>query len=421
MLSAFADRCAQKKDEIVSAIQGDIGKPLSEAETEIIEARDIIAYYATQDYAELADIWLPVNTELWKHKRVLQTREPLGVVGVIKPWNYPFELPLWAIVPVLIAGNTIVFKPSEHSSATGCILAKVMMDAGIPNGVLNVVTGKGNTGRLLAEHPGVNGLSFTGSNRTGTALFRKTSRCLRKISLELGGNDAAIVLEDADMGIAIPGLTWGAFTNAGQVCTAIQRVIVSEGVYNETRERLIASVQALRPLKDYGPLVCEAQLRKVTRFVGDAVAKGARVLCGGKRLRPPGCENGFYYEPTVLENVSREALIWREEVFGPVISLMPYKNIDDAIVLANDSQYGLGTSIWTSDRQGATQLARRIETGMVWINEVNLPIPSAAWVGWKNSGFGFNLSRQAVEDATRVKVIHVDADSEKRGWWFPYQ
>jgi len=416
----FIEVLNANKETIVENIHLDMGKPKVEADIEVVETIDIINFYINSEYPELKKQKVEINTEIWTHKEAFQYRVPIGVFALVKPWNYPFEIALWGIIPILLAGNTIVFKPSENTPKTGLFIGKLLMEAGFPNGVFNVITGGAKTGEILVNHRFVDAISFTGSIKTGMNIFKSLSK-IKKLNLELGGNDVAIVTENADIDKAVSGVLWGAFSNNGQVCTATERILIHKNIYEIFKDKLLLKVQSLRPNIDFGPVVNETIMNKVLGQINDSVSNGDKLLIGGKRIEGENFLNGFYLEPCVVETSSFKSLLWREETFGPVVIITCYETIEEAVDLSNSLDYGLGASVWTENRKEAFEITDNLDCGMVWINEVNLPLPELAWCGMKQSAIGINLSRNAVIEATNLKVIQYDNDKENRVWWFPYK
>jgi acyl-CoA reductase-like NAD-dependent aldehyde dehydrogenase len=404
--------------ELKKLIMDEMGKRLPEADIEVIESSDMLAYFVKEAPELLQPRLLRLNQELWPNKKSHVIFEPLGVVGVIKPWNYPLELPIWAIGPALVAGNTVVFKPSEHSSLVGLEIGKLFAKAGLPKGVLNVVTGEGETGRFLVEHDDVAMIAFTGSVPVGRGIAVECAKRLRKYSLELGGNDAAIVQADVDLELAANGLVWGAFCNSGQVCVRTKRAFVDQKIVADLTRRIVERTRALRLNIDFGPIVSETQLSKIEEQVRDAVDKGAKILVGGERVLNQG---GYFYSPTVLTNVTSSMNIMIEECFGPVLPLTPVSNAQEAIELANNTQYGLGASVWTSDLVEGVRIAERLEAGMVWVNDVNVAYAEAPWGGVKQSGPGVELSEWGLYEFVNRKHVNLDLTNDtRREWWYPY-
>lgn len=399
-------------------ISDETGKRLPEADIEVIESSDMLAYYADHGARLLTPKEPSLNQELWATKKSIIEYEPVGVVGIIKAWNYPLEIPVWSLAPSLISGNTVVFKPSEHSSFVGLEIGKIFEKAGLPKGVLNIVTGGAKTGEYLVENKKVNMIDFTGSVETGKKIAVACASSLKKCNLELGGNDAAIVCDDADLELAANGLVWGAFCNSGQVCVGVKRAFVNENILNSILKSIVNKTNALTPCVDYGPIISEQQIIKIESFVSDAVNKGAKILSGGKRLKS---ESGYYYLPTVLTGITSDMKIMKEECFGPLLPIISVKNSVEAVTLANDSFYGLGASIWTSNKKNGLNLARKIQSGMVWINDVNVAFPEAPWGGVKSSGIGIALSDQAIYEYVEYKHISIEeSDDNRRIWWYPY-
>jgi acyl-CoA reductase-like NAD-dependent aldehyde dehydrogenase len=397
-------------------IMDEVGKPLPEADIEVIETSDFLRFFADVAPTVLAEIEPSLDQNLWATKRALVSNEPVGVVAIIKPWNYPLEMIAWSLGPALVAGNTCVLKPSERSSLTAATFADMTRDVGLPPGVLNIVYGDATTGQALASHPGVNLVSFTGSLRGGRSVARACAERLARASLELSGNDAAIVLADADLDLAANGLVWGAFCNAGQVCVGIKRAYIASSVYDELLEKVVATTASLRPGVDYGPIIAENQVRAIEAMVSDATGHGAQVITGGKR----GAKSS-YFEPTILTDLSPSARILQEECFGPVLPMIAVGSEDEAIRLANDSDYGLGASVWTRDLERGQTIARQLEVGMVWINDVNVALPQAPWAGIRQSGMGFELSGDSILEYTTKKHINIETSTEtRRAWWYPY-
>jgi betaine-aldehyde dehydrogenase len=415
LVSAYGEQL--KESPLKDLITREVGKRLPEADIEVIESSDMVTFFSTRAPDVLGQRSLHLNTDLWPTKRSRVVFEPLGVVAVIKPWNYPLELPLWSIAPALVAGNTVVFKPSEHSPLVGLEIARLCEQAGIPKGVVNVVTGDAETGRLLAQHPGVNKVSFTGSVGVGRSIGEDCGRRFLPHSLELGGNDAAIVLEDVDVELAANGLVWGAFCNSGQVCVRPKRFLFHRSLREKLIDLIRAKTEQMRVDVDYGPMISEHQRSVTANFVADAVNRGAKLVAGGKAID----KEGFYYAPTVLTDVPTDAKLIEEECFGPVMPVMFFDSESDAIALANASVYGLGASIWTTSTEAFERIAPLLNVGMVWMNDVNVAFPEAPWGGRKMSGIGAELSEFAILDYTRMKHVCVEtSNDQRRAWWYPY-
>jgi len=399
-------------------ISEEMGKRLPEADIEVIETSDMINYFVNHGKELLTKKNLNLNQELWATKNSQIVFEPVGVVAIIKAWNYPLEIPSWSLAPALIAGNTVVFKPSEHSTFVAEYLVKLFEKAGLPPGVLNFVSGDARTGKLLVQNKGIKMVSFTGSVKTGTEIAVDCASRHVKYCLELGGNDAAIVSDDADIELTSNGLVWGAFCNSGQVCTGTKRVFINQKISEQIIPEVVAKTKALRQNIDFGPVITQTQLKTIEDFVADAKSKGAKILAGGNRI---ASSNGYYFEPTVLSDVTPDMKIMNEECFGPLLPIVLVNDNDEAIKLANDSNYGLGASVWTSDNAKGEKISEQLEVGMVWINDVNVAFPEAPWTATKFSGNGIDLSEFSIYEYVTIKHVNKDISNDKRRiWWYPY-
>ncbi|MBI2945234.1 MAG: aldehyde dehydrogenase family protein [Candidatus Wallbacteria bacterium] len=369
-------------------------------------------------------LFLPQPTFLLKRCRALL--EPYGVVGLISPWNFPLAIPVGEMLQALAAGNTVVFKPSEWTPFTGLLQGRLFAEAGLPPGVLNVVTGDGQTGSALVDAD-VDKIAFTGSVETGHRILAVASTRGVPVSMELGGKDAAIVLADADLRTAPLGVLWGACMNTGQGCSAVERVYVDRRIHDEFVERLADSCRALvvgngaDARTEVGPLISAVQLGKVRGQLDDAVARGARVVTGGGRPADVP-EAGYFLEPTVLAGVDHSMSVMREETFGPVVPVMPFDGEDEAVRLANDCIYGLGASIWSRDVARAEVLARRLKAGNVWVNDVlfSHAAPQMPWGGTGLSGHGYTHGDAGLFNYVHPKQISVDGSTRAKDGWYPY-
>lgn len=399
-------------------ISNEVGKRLPEADIEVIESSDMIQYFIDNAKNILKEREISLNQDLWSQKESILTFEPRGVIAIIKPWNYPLEVPIWSIAPALVSGNTIVFKPSEHSTFVAIELIKIFEKAGIPKGVINLISGDGSTGHFLVNNDDINMISFTGSQKIGKEINIIAASKFIKCSLELSGNDAAIVDESANLELAANGLVWGAFCNSGQVCVGVKRAYIHKNIIINLTSSIVEKTNKLIKDKDYGPIISKKQLSLIDAFVKDAVTKGAKVLTGGKIIESV---EGFYYPPTVLINVSKEMRLIKEECFGNILPIIEFSNMDEAINYANDSNYGLGASVWSTNEENYNLLTSKIKAGMVWVNDVNVAFPEAPWSGIKNSGGGIDLSDFGLLEYVNLKHINTEISSEnKRNWWYPY-
>ncbi len=362
------------------------------------------------------------SPHLLKTKRVFVIYQPLGVVGVISPWNFPFTLTLGDVVPALMAGNTVILKPSEYTPLTGLLVERVFRESGLPEGVMQTLCGYGDTGAALVDQ--CDGIAFTGSVATGKKVAERAAQRLIPVLLELGGKDPMIVLKDADLERAANACVWGALSNAGQMCMSVERVYVEAPIYDEFVQKVVEKVKSLRQGAerrfgevDIGPLTMPKQLETVERHIRDAVEKGAKILVGGRR------KDGLFFEPTVLVNVDHSMQIMREETFGPVIPIMKVNSAEEALQLANDSIYGLAASVFTKDKALGVRLARSIEAGNVCVNDciTNFAILEAPYGGAKQSGLGRRHGEWGLRQFTWPQTVVVDRFGLKRElFWYPY-
>jgi acyl-CoA reductase-like NAD-dependent aldehyde dehydrogenase len=352
-------------------------------------------------------------------------RQPYGLIGIISPWNYPFSTPATETLGALVTGNAVVLKPSEFTSMVALELSALLHEAGVPKDVLQVVVGDGSTGSALVNAE-IDKLIFTGSVNTGKQIAKAAAARLLPVVLELGGKDPMLVLDDADVEVASSGAVWGAFMNAGQACLSVERCYVHRSLFEAFVEACVRKAGKLRvgngldTNTDVGPMIHERQLRIVEAQVDDAVASGARVLVGGHRLSALGPN---FYAPTVLVNLTQQMKVMREETFGPVLPIMPFDHDDDAIHFANDSDYGLGASVWTQNRTRGEAVASRIQAGTVMINDCVscFGISEALHGGVKASGLGRTHGHFGLEEMVRVKYVDVDLlGSKKKSWWYGY-
>jgi aldehyde dehydrogenase (NAD+) len=346
----------------------------------------------------------------------LSLREPVGVCGMITPWNFPMLLAAWKVAPALACGNSIVLKPSEQTSFSSLWMARLAAEAGVPAGVFNVVTGGGRAvGTPLVQHPGVDKISFTGSTAVGKMVQRESAETLKRVTLELGGKSPNIVFDDADLVAAVRGAATGIFYNKGEVCAAGSRVLVQRGIY----EDFLAGIEAMagkttvgHPLAEgtrMGPVCNGDQYESVLDFIAKGKAEGARLLAGGESLRDEvGGGKGFYVAPTVFADVDPKSTIAQEEIFGPVLAVTPFEDEADALRIAHDTRYGLAAGVWSRDLRRAMGFAKSLRAGTVWVNTYNLYDPGMAFGGFKESGFGRDLGRQALDAYTESKSVWVN-------------
>ncbi|MBI1280062.1 MAG: aldehyde dehydrogenase family protein [Anaerolineaceae bacterium] len=409
ILFKVAQILTERKEQLARLMTQEMGKILAETRGDVQEAIDM-AYYMGGEGRRLLGYTAPVEMP---NKFGMAMRDSVGVIGLITPWNFPIAVPSWKILPALIAGNTIVFKPSEDTPATSAAFVKVFEDAGLPPGVLNLVTGAGAAGAALANHPDVRVISFTGSTDTGLKVYSQAASLGKKVSLEMGGKNAIIVLDDANLDLAVDAIIWSAFGTTGQRCTATSRLIVQSGIKPKLIDALVAKSKTLKvgdgldDKTNVGPLVNAKGRDKVEKYVEIGKQEGAKLLVGGQRT---DMGKGYFYAPTLFSDVSRSMRIAREEIFGPVLSAIEVASLDEAVEVNNESAYGLSSSIFTENVNAAFRAIRDLTTGIVYINhgttgaEIQFPFG-----GTRGTGNGMREAGQAGMDSfTEWKSVYVD-------------
>ncbi|MGE7948845.1 aldehyde dehydrogenase family protein [Lysinibacillus sp. NPDC093688] len=412
-LYAIGQKMKEKKEHLATVLTKEMGKVIEEARGEVQEGIDM-AYYMAGEGRRLFGETTP--SEL-ANKFAMSVRAPIGVVGLITPWNFPVAIATWKSFPAIVAGNTFIWKPSNETPMMAYEMGKIFEEAGLPDGVANIVFGTGPTvGTALIEHPDVKVISFTGSTTTGSKVAELGGKHLKKISLEMGGKNAVIVMDDADLQLATEGILWSAFGTAGQRCTACSRVIVHKGVREELEKRLLDEMHKLT-IGDgldegvkIGPVINKAALEKINHYVQIGKQEGATLLAGGRILSEPPYDKGSYYEPTLFTNVKPDMIIAQEEIFGPVVSLIEVASLDEAIEVNNGVKFGLSSSIFSQDVNTIFRAQRDLDTGIVYVNagttgaEIHLPFG-----GTKGTGNGHRDSGVAALDVyTEWKSIYVD-------------
>jgi acyl-CoA reductase-like NAD-dependent aldehyde dehydrogenase len=409
-LSKIAARILERADELARLETLHNGKPIFESRhIEIPAAAECFEYYA--GWADkVHGETIPVKGNYLTYT----LREPVGVVAAIVPWNFPLLLTAWKVAPALACGNTVVIKPATATPLTALALADIAAEVGLPPGVINVVTGRGSEiGDYLVAHPGVDKVAFTGDTSTGVTVMRNAATSLKPVTLELGGKSPNIVFADADLDAAVRGATTGIFYGKGEVCAAGSRLLVESSIKEEFVNRVVERARKLRPGDPLDPktrlgaLVSRAQMDRVLRYVDTATSEGASLVAGGRRY-DIGTGKGFFVEPTVFSDVTPAMTIAREEIFGPVLAVIEFADVDDAIAKANDCRYGLAAGVWTRDIKKAHHVARRLEAGTVWINTYNVYDTAAPFGGYKHSGFGRELGMHALTHYTQTKTVWVD-------------
>jgi len=407
VLNKIASIMRSRFNELVELEILDTGKSLAAAQGQVMQAVEDFEFYAAAIVGHRGNVNnMPgpfFNYTL---------NEPVGVCAQIVPWNYPLMMAAWKIAPAIAAGCSVVLKPATLTPLTAIVLTEICHEAGVPNGVVNVIPGSGSTiGNYLVEHPDVDKVAFTGSTPIGKDIMARASSTLKRVTLELGGKSPNLVFEDADIDAAVAGSLFGIFYNTGQSCEARSRLYIHESIYDEFMEKFVEKTKALKLGNPFdqgthvGAVISEDQLQSIDSYVKSAIEDGATILTGGKRAVVEGYENGFWYEPTVIADVNHDMKVVQEEIFGPVVVAMKFKDEKEAIQLANDTIYGLGSAIWTKDHARATRVAGEIRAGIVMVNSPFSAFPGTPFGGYKQSGFGRELSFEALDLYTETKSV----------------
>ena len=412
ILWRMADLLMQKADEVARLESLDNGKPIFESrQVDIPLVAEIFQYYAGWATKITGDT-LPARAGAFTYT----LREPVGVVAAIVPWNFPLLLTSWKVAPALAAGNTVLIKPSSNTPLTALKLAEIAQEAGLPDGVLNVVTGRGSViGMAMVKHAGVDKIAFTGETKTGMEIMKAGAETLKKITLELGGKSPNIVCADADLDAAVRGATVGIFYGKGEVCAAGSRLFVEKKIHDEFVQKLVARTKKmvpgdpLDPKTRFGAIVSRPQLEKVLRYIATGKEEGAQLVAGGERAHVEGLDGNFVL-PTVFDHVQPGMRIAREEIFGPVLSTLEFSDPEEAIAQANATPYGLAAGLWTRDVAKAHRAARALKAGTIWINTYNRYDPALPFGGYKQSGYGRELGAAALEHYTQLKSVWVDLE-----------
>jgi aldehyde dehydrogenase (NAD+) len=408
LLLRFCDLVESRWDDLCLLDTLEMGVPYGRARLEALGRLRFCAGLATALHGETLRLSAPGE---WFSYTL---SEPVGVVAAITAWNGPLPATIWKLGPVLATGCTMVLKPSEEASLTALLLAQLALEAGVPAGVINVLTGDGKVGAALVDHPGVDKIAFTGSSETGKAIARAAAGTMKRLSLELGGKSPHVIFADADLDAAAEAAAMGVFANTGQVCCAGTRVFIEKPVYAEVTARIARIARSLKvgngldPGVQIGPLVSAKQLARVTRYLDVGRAEGAALLAGGARLTGAGHEAGFFVAPTVFADVQDSMTIAREEIFGPVLSALPFSGVDEVVERANDTRFGLAAGVWTRDIGKAHGMAARLRAGSVWVNCYNVFDAALPFGGYKESGYGRESGIQQLREYLQVKAVTIN-------------
>ncbi|MEV6302874.1 aldehyde dehydrogenase family protein [Actinoplanes sp. NPDC051861] len=422
LLHRVADLITRDRAELARAESLDTGKRLVESEYDMDDVAACFRYYAGTAATDAGRVIDTGRTDAIS--RVVH--EPVGVCGLITPWNYPLLQASWKVAPALAAGNTFVLKPSELTPSTSILLMRLLVEAGLPDGVANLVLGAGpGAGAPLAEHPDVDLISFTGSLRTGRSLMAAAAATVKRVALELGGKNPNVVFADADFETAVDFALTAVFLHSGQVCSAGARLVVEASLHDAFVDAVVERAGRIRPGGPFdagaetGPLISAAHLAKVEDYVAAGVAEGAVLRCGGRRPDDPSLAGGYYYLPTVLDGCRSRMTVVREESFGPVLTVETFTGEDEAVRIANDTEYGLAGAVWTRDAGKAQRVARRLRHGTVWINDYHPYVPQAEWGGFKQSGVGRELGPTGLAEYRETKHIWQNIDPRPQHWFRP--
>ncbi|XP_057459558.1 aminoaldehyde dehydrogenase 2, peroxisomal [Actinidia eriantha] len=420
-LRAIAGKITQRKSELAKLEAIDSGKPLEEAAWDIDDVAGCFEYYADLaeglDAKQKAPVSLPMETF-----KCHILKEPIGVVGLITPWNYPLLMAAWKVAPALAAGCAAILKPSELASITCLELAEVCKEVGLPPGVINILTGLGpEAGAPLASHPHVDKVAFTGSTATGSKIMTAAAQMVKPVTLELGGKSPILVFEDVDIDKAVEWTMFGCFWTNGQICSATSRLLVQESIATEFLDRIVKwckNIKISDPMEEgcrLGPVVSAGQYEKVLKFISTAKSEGATILCGG--ARPQHLKKGYFIEPAIITDVTTSMQIWREEVFGPVLCVKTFGTEEEAIELANDTHYGLGAAVISKDLDRCERVTKALQAGVVWVNCSQPCFCQAPWGGNKRSGFGRELGEWGLENYLSVKQVTQYISDDSWGWY----
>ncbi len=424
MIKAVSDKINDKFKELVKLEVMDSGSTYRKAKEDVYLSARAIYYFSKLASRDLSEPVEGLNKPGFSQN--ILVREPIGVVGAIIPWNFPLKMAIWKLGPALAAGNTVVLKPSEETPVTAMELAKIIDEIGFPPGVVNILPGYGHeAGEALVQHPDVDKIAFTGSTEIGRKVMATAAETMKRCTLECGGKSANIILDDADMEMALDGTMYAIFYHQGQCCEAGTRLFLPESIADEFLGKLLEKTKKLvigDPMDkatDIGPLVSKTQQDRVLGYIQKGTEEGAKILIGGKKPDDEKLQKGCFVEPTIFSNVDNKMTIAQEEIFGPVLSVITYESVDDAVKMANDSIYGLAAGVWSKDKDKAQSIGRQLRAGTGWINEWHLMSEKAPFGGYKQSGIGREFGIDGLKEYTETKHMHIDdvGEREKKQWY----
>jgi acyl-CoA reductase-like NAD-dependent aldehyde dehydrogenase len=420
IIRKIADMLMERLEEFATVETLDVGKPIIESRAfDIPMTAGCFEYYANI-IASISGESIPAGDGVVDYT----IKEPLGVIGAIAPWNFPLAQAVRKIAPAIAAGNTVILKPSSLAPLTSIMLGEICLAAGLPAGVVNIVSGTGSgAGEALLNHAGIDKISFTGSTDVGKNVLQQSAKAIRPATLELGGKSPGIVLADADIDRAVKGVLFGAFLNQAECCCGLTRILIDRKIRNTFTSKLVEGAKAIRvgisseENTQMGPMISRAQLDIVKSYIQKGIDSGAKLLCGGKAPEDPKLKSGYFIEPAIFDNVDTKSVIYREEIFGPVICITAFDTEDELVAAANDTNYGLAASIWTEDFRTAHALARKIKAGTIWFNIHNYLVSQAPYCGWKHSGMGGELGKEGIEMYMKTKNVLAYIDKAPFNWY----
>lgn len=419
LLFQIADKIEGNLAEIAELEMLDNGKPLREAEVDVADAAECFRYYASIIRNADGEMFQPTET-----LDTLVIREPIGVCGLIVPWNYPLLMSVWKFASALAAGNTIVFKPSEVTPVTAMKLFEIFDEIGLPNGVVNLVMGDGATvGNEISVSHDVDMVSFTGGTETGRTIMKAATGNLKKVSLELGGKSPNIIFADTDIDTVVDHALYGIYYGSGQVCSAASRILVEEEIFDAFVQRFAERANNITvgpgddPNTEMGPLVSQAHMENVLFYIDIGKKEGAQLICGGYQLTENGMDKGYFIAPTAFTNIEQQMRIVQEEIFGPVVTIQSFSDEQEAIALANGTKFGLAGAVYTNNRERALRVIKQIRSGITWINTYHESYNEVPWGGYKESGIGRSLSTHGLNEFSEVKQININAELGKINWF----